>query len=219
MSRGRYTLPHILGYHGCDAATGEKVLAGKTHLKPSDNDYDWLGNGIYFWVDSPQRAWDWANYRLGPEKVCKPFVIGALIYPGLCLNLTDYGVIEQLRVAHKVLAAACGSQEMPKNTLMQDGITLLRRRDCAVIEMLHRLREERAEESYDSVYGVFDEGKPAFNGAGFREKTHIQLAVRKTANIVGYFRVDTSAFLKSSTMGRRTVRRSLSLKTLHEHHR
>ena len=24
-------------------------------------------------------------------------MVGALIYPGLCLNLTDYGVIEQLR--------------------------------------------------------------------------------------------------------------------------
>ena len=202
MSRGRYTLPHILGYHGCDAATGEKVLAGKAHLKPSDKDYDWLGNGIYFWVDSPERAWDWANNRPGPKKITKPFVIGALIYPGLCLNLTDYGVIEQLRVAHKVLAAASGSGEKPQNTLTQDGITMLRRLDCAVIETLHRLREDQGEESYDSVYGVFDEGEPAFDGAGFREKTHIQLAVRKTTNIVGYFRVDPSAFVKASKLRR-----------------
>ena len=202
MSRGRYTLPHILGYHGCDAATGEKVLAGKAHLKPSDKDYDWLGNGIYFWVDSPERAWDWANNGPGPKKITKPFVIGALIYPGLCLNLTDYGVIEQLRVAHKVLAAASGSGEKPQNTLTEDGITMLRRLDCAVIETLHRLREDQGEESYDSVYGVFDEGEPAFDGAGFREKTHIQLAVRKTTNIVGYFRVDTSAFVKASKLRR-----------------
>ena len=184
MPRGRYTLPHILGYHGCDSTTGEKVLAGKAHLKPSDKDYDWLGNGIYFWVDSPERAWDWANNRPGPKKISKPFVIGALIYPGL--------------VAHKVLEAASRPGEMPQNTLTQDGITMLRRLDCAVIETLHRLREDQGEESYDSVYGVFDEGKPAFDGAGFREKTHIQLAVRKTTNIVGYFRVDTSVFVKTS---------------------
>jgi hypothetical protein len=198
VPRGRYTLPHILGYHGCNEAIGEKVLAGKAHLEPSDKDYDWLGNGIYFWVDSPERAWDWANNRPGPKKIRKPFVIGALIYPGLCLNLTDYGVIEQLRVAHKVLAAASGLREMPQNTLMQDGVTMLRRLDCAVIETLHRLREDQKDERYDSVYGVFDEGKPAFGGAGFREKTHIQLAVRDPTIIVGYFRVDTRAFVKSS---------------------
>jgi hypothetical protein len=202
VPRGRYTLPHVLGYHGCDASLGEKVLAGKAQLKPSEKDYDWLGNGIYFWVDSPERAWDWANNRPGSKKIRKPFVIGALIYPGLCLNLTDYGVIDQLGVAHKVLAAASGSQEMPKNTLMEDGVTKLRRLDCAVIETLHSLRADQKEEPYDSVYGVFDEGKPAFDGAGFREKTHIQLAVRDQAIVVGYFRVDTGAFLKSSGKAR-----------------
>lgn len=39
----------VLGYHGCDRAVGEKVLANKEHLRASDNDYDWLGTGIYFW--------------------------------------------------------------------------------------------------------------------------------------------------------------------------
>lgn len=198
MPRGRYTLPHILGYHGCDATIGEKVLAGRANLKPSDKDYDWLGSGIYFWADSPERAWDWANNQPGARRIRKPFVIGALIYPGLCLNLTDYGVIEQLQGAYKVLTAASVSREKPENTMMQDGVTMLRRLDCAVIETLHRLREDQNEEPYDSVYGVFDEGKPAYCGAGFREKTHIQLAVRNPANIVGYFRVDTSAFVKSS---------------------
>jgi hypothetical protein len=197
VPRGRHTLPHVLGYHGCETAVGEKVLAGKANLKPSAEDYDWLGSGIYFWADSPERAWDWANNRPGSKKLRKPFVIGALIYPGLCLNLTDYGVIEQLRVGHSVLAASLEPAEMPKNTLMQDGITMLRRLDCAVIETLHRLREDRNEEPYDSVYGVFDEGKPAYDGAGFKEKTHIQLAVRNPAIIVHYFRVDTTAFVKS----------------------
>ena len=29
----------------------------KDRLKPSIQNYDWLGNGIYFWADSPDRAW------------------------------------------------------------------------------------------------------------------------------------------------------------------
>jgi hypothetical protein len=199
VARGRYTLPHILGYHGCDANIGEKVLAGKSRLEPSDNDYDWLGNGIYFWANSPDRAWDWAKNRPGLKKLQEPFVIGALIYPGLCLNLTDYGVIEQLRIAYRSLLASYGPQEMPRNTLMKDGVTLLRRRDCAVIEMLHRIRKQRNQDPYDSVIAAFEEGKPAFEGAGFREKSHIQLAVRDPEIIVSYFRVDESTFRKAAS--------------------
>lgn len=39
----------VIGYHGCDAATADVVLSGNYSLQPSDNDYDWLGKGIYFW--------------------------------------------------------------------------------------------------------------------------------------------------------------------------
>ena len=197
MPRRRHTFPHVLGYHGCDAVIGEEVLAGNATLEPSDNDYDWLGSGIYFWADSPKRAWDWADNKSRSKEIRKPFVIGALIYPGLCLNLTDYGVIEELRFAYRVLAASVEPRKMPRNTLMQDGASMLRRLDCAVIETLHRLRRDRNDEAFDSVYGVFDEGKPAYCGAGFREKTHIQVAVRNPAAIVHYFRADTSEFGKS----------------------
>lgn len=50
MTRIRNTLGPVIGYHGCDRAVAEKVLQNKTHLKQSDNSYDWLGPGIYFWV-------------------------------------------------------------------------------------------------------------------------------------------------------------------------
>ena len=33
----------VLGYHGCDREVGEAVLAGKTVLRTSENDWDWLG--------------------------------------------------------------------------------------------------------------------------------------------------------------------------------
>jgi len=203
VPRGAYTLPHVLGYHGCDAELGEAVLAGKRQLKPSSNDYDWLGRGIYFWVDSPERAWNWASHHRSGA-IHSPFVLGALIYPGLCLNLTDYAVIKQLRAAHKLLAANVPAEEMPTNTLLQHGISMLRRLDCAVIEMLHDLRAERNDEKYDSVYGVFDEGKEAFPGAGFREKTHIQLAVRNPDIILAYFRVNTRTLIRPHARDRRT---------------
>jgi hypothetical protein len=194
VSRTRYTLGHIVAYHGCDAATGEKVLAGKDRLKPSIQDYDWLGNGIYFWADSPERAWDWALARKAEAKIEAPFVVGALVYPGLCLNLMDYGVIEELRVAYEVLKTSRNGKEMPTNSSPKNGVPLSRRLDCAVIEMLHQLRSEAELDSYDTVFGVFEEGDVAYPGAAFKEKTHIQLGVRNLDVIVGYFRVDTSAF-------------------------
>ena len=194
MSRTRHTLGHIVAYHGCDAATGERVLAGKDRLKPSIQNYDWLGNGIYFWADSPERAWDWALARKAEAKIRSPFVVGALVYPGLCLNLTDYGVIEELRAAYDVLKTSRNDKGMPTNSSPKNGVPMVRRLDCAVIEMLHQLRIEAKFESYDTVFGVFDEGDMAYPGAAFKEKTHIQLSVRNPDVILGYFRVDTLAF-------------------------
>lgn len=49
------------------------VLTGKQDLRVSRNDYDWLGNGIYFWEDSYQRAFQWA---LQSWRVVHPGVIG-----------------------------------------------------------------------------------------------------------------------------------------------
>jgi hypothetical protein len=38
----------VIAYHGCDADTAERLLRGEP-FKKSQNDYDWLGSGIYFW--------------------------------------------------------------------------------------------------------------------------------------------------------------------------
>ena len=63
----------VLGYHGCDRSIMNDVLTGKQDLRVSRNDYDWLGNGIYFWEDSYQRAFQWA---LQSRRVVHPGVIG-----------------------------------------------------------------------------------------------------------------------------------------------
>lgn len=51
----------VLGFHGCDANLAEQVVLGKTMLKKSDHDYDWLGPGIYFWENNVDRAEQWAK--------------------------------------------------------------------------------------------------------------------------------------------------------------
>jgi len=85
----RLSSSFILGYHGCDLEVGERLLKGAA-FKPSDNDYDWLGPGIYFWEANPRRALEFATETANRRGAgtSKPFVIGAIIDLGLCLDLT-----------------------------------------------------------------------------------------------------------------------------------
>jgi hypothetical protein len=193
MARIRNSLGPFIGYHGCDRTVAEMILGGKDHLKQSENAHDWLGPGIYFWVDSPERGYAWAveQSKRPASKVKTPCVIGAFIHPGLCLNLTDYGVMDEILVAYDFLAqfSKTAASVLPKNETQQNGIFLKRHLDCAVIKTVHALREDSGLPAYSTVYGVFEEGESLFDGSGFREKTHVQLAVRDTDCILGYFRV------------------------------
>ena len=45
----RNSLGPLLLHHGCDRSLAKLVLEGKTSPIPSENKYDWLGPGIYFY--------------------------------------------------------------------------------------------------------------------------------------------------------------------------
>jgi hypothetical protein len=193
VARVAHSLGPLVCYHGCDRKVAERVLANKSALRPSENDYDWLGPGVYFWVDSAQRGLNWAvgqSIRKG-SGISDPYVIGAYVQPGLCLNLTDFGVMGELRDAHRFLVALCEQTgtPMPANMLREGGVFLKRALDCAVIKTVHQLRADKRETPYDTVYGVFDEGESLYPGSGFREKTHVQIAVVNPDCILGYFRI------------------------------
>lgn len=61
----------VIGFHGCDKTVVDAVVAGKTDLLSSTNDYDWLGNGIYFWENNEERAWQWAKDLVKKERTHK----------------------------------------------------------------------------------------------------------------------------------------------------
>ncbi len=46
----------IIGFHGCDLEVARRVICESQALRSSANDYDWLGPGVYFWENSPERA-------------------------------------------------------------------------------------------------------------------------------------------------------------------
>ena len=181
-------LSPIIGYHGCDREIAEKVLAGEEHLNASKNSYDWLGSGIYFWVDSFARAMDWAESTT--RSLNEPYVVGAFLDPGHCLDLTDYGVVPQIKLAYDEFVKNCrvAGVSLPSNKVPKEGSSLVRNLDCAVINFLHGFRASIGEPEFETVYGVFEEGPAIFENSALREKTHIQIAVRTNQMIKGYFR-------------------------------
>lgn len=185
MIRRRNSFGPLICYHGCCREIAEDILSNKLPLNPSRNEWDWLGAGIYFWVDSWARGIDWA---FTGKKIKEPYVIGAYVHPGLCLNLTDYAVSDQVKEAYDIFKEYCDSThtELPKNKSY-----FQRNLDCAVLEFLHTLREDRNLPPYDTVLGAFEEGDMLFEGSHFKKKTHLQLAVREGHEdcIIGYFRV------------------------------
>lgn len=79
--------------------------------------------------------------------------------------------------------------DLPKNTHQASGVFLRRSLDCAVIKTVRELCEEAKLDPYDTVYGVLEEGDELYPGAGFKKRTHVQIAVRNPDCIIGYFRV------------------------------
>lgn len=183
----------VLGFHGCDRTIGLKILHsnGVLHLEKSCNDYDWLGNGIYFWENNPGRALKFArdamiNKRLTRGVIIELFVIGAIIDLGHCLNLLDSLFLKELKDTYNLMKIS--GYKLPTNEYRDDsGYFLKRNLDCAVIETLHSLKKKKEERAFDSVRGVFVEGKELYPTAGFREKNHIQLCIRNPNCIKGYF--------------------------------
>lgn len=182
----------VLGYHGCDAKVAESVVRGRTSLAASHNDYDWLGDGIYFWEHNARRAFDFATEMArrphpSKQKIRRPAVVGAVIDLGLCLNSLDTRGIELLRLAYQRLVdeATVNRIELPRNTGGEDLVN--RKLDCAVVRTLHRIRDENGQPSFDTVRAAFVEGPPLYENAGFRAKTHIQICVRDPRSIKGCF--------------------------------
>src|SRR5262249_2886859 len=99
--RGEFTgmlalLPLGLKMVGGDHLSGprtetlaQRLLLGKLPVsgwRPSINDWDGLGHGIYFWEHAPERALRWARERYRGRRQ-RPAVVGAHLQLGRCFDL------------------------------------------------------------------------------------------------------------------------------------
>jgi hypothetical protein len=188
----------VLAYHGCDRATGEAILSGKQEIRPSTNDYDWLGSGAYFWENSYSRALAWANFlkerpASSKTRIQTPFVVGAIIDPGNCLDLTEDSSLQILKAAHENLERIFKllRRSLPQNEVGYSGDTDLvkRKLDCATVNFLHRMRRRERQPRFDTIRCPFMEGGSLFKGSKIHAKTHLQWCVRNPGrHVVAYFR-------------------------------
>lgn len=186
----------VVGYHGCDRDTAERVLLGGQSLHKSSNRYDWLGEGIYFWEHGHRRAAEFAQWKKDRGELEEPMVLGAYIHLGRCFDLTDTWATSKLSDYFEMLRASldASGEALPENRTAGEGDfdLLLRDLDCAVLNLAMRMLTEEAagddKEYYQTVRGVFVEGDPVYENARIHAKTHVQIAVRDPTCILGYFR-------------------------------
>jgi hypothetical protein len=185
----------LIGFHGCDKKIRDSVVRDRAMLYDSKNDYDWLGNGMYFWENNPQRALDFAQQlyehpQKGKKPIQEPAVLGAVIDLGFCLDLMEKEFIALVLQSYDTLSASYSTLglTLPKNIPLGGSKDLLiRKLDCAVIENLHLYRKRNKLRPFDSARGVFIEGDPVYPTSGFYEKSHIQLCLRNPNCIKGFF--------------------------------
>ena len=189
-------MPLVLAYHGCDLATAQKLLGGSP-FQPSTRDYDWLGAGSYFWENDIVRAYRWATESRA--NFDHPSVVGAAIELGNCLDLTTQSGVSAVKVAYDEFIAISerDGTPIPENVdpaKYPGSDKILRRLDCAVMNYLYEIAETAQEtapksQPYTTVRALFPEGSELYPGAGFRDKTHIQICVRDSEQILGVFRI------------------------------
>ena len=96
----------IIGFHGRDIEIRDNVVLHQTMLKASKNEWDWLGEGMYFWQNNFERAMHFAQNPPPNVEIKMPSVLGVVFSLGNCLDLSDKRFIDLLRLSYDSLKAS-----------------------------------------------------------------------------------------------------------------
>jgi hypothetical protein len=178
----------VIGFHSCDREVGLRILNGKDELVASNNSWDWLGPGIYFWEQNPLRALEYAvesSQRIQFNKipVRTPFVLGAILELGDCLNLVESQSLKIVRDTYHSLIKAMEETGMQLPENKQDNRAL----DCAVFKRVNSSRFKNGLKGYDTIRCAFPEGKALYPGSAITSRLHLQICVLNPECIKGYF--------------------------------
>jgi hypothetical protein len=166
-----------IGFHGTNVAAAQRILASGFVI--SRNEYDWLGDGAYFFQDAQQRALEWARMRFGSEAA----VLGAEIDLTGCLDLLDLGWQEAVQLSYEGLMARLQARRIP----VPHQTSGAHRLDRQVINRAIGVLGGRGF-PVRSVRAAFMEGEPLFPGSALWSRAHVQIAVRDPGAILSVWR-------------------------------
>jgi len=163
----------VLGFHGTSIAAAKAVLESGFQL--SNNAYDWLGDGVYFFQDAPNRAWEWARERYSSNAA----VIGAEIFLIDCMDFLDTNWTSMMpsvynryleyikRAGIPVPRQTRGAHRLDREVINYSAGVL---RDQGII--------------ISSVRAAFNEGRPVYPDSHLFDKAHVQIAVRDVGRCI-----------------------------------
>jgi len=176
----------LFGYHGCTLEFARKITTPSVDIeewKYSDEAWDWLGDGVYFWEEAPLRAWEWAVAMCG-RKGGSPAVVGALIAPRTLVDLGDTEFVDQLKVAYEIVKSSYEKlgKPLPVNKPFhgdpKDPDRKFRALDRLVVQELVDSPARTRGTLIEAVRAPFQEGAEAYPGAAIHLRSHVQIAVR-----------------------------------------
>ena len=167
----------IYGYHGTSQTKAANIL--KHRFRASDNDYDWLGTGIYFFQDAPLRARQWATQQ-HPDN---PAVIRSLIRLDNCIDLFDIGWQPLLKNVYNSFVEQYRETNRPLPKQQPDR-SKAHRLDCAFFNYSIEFIAPQGQ-NIDGVRAAFMEGERLFPDSAVFELAHVQIAIRNPELIKG----------------------------------
>ncbi|WP_309733732.1 hypothetical protein [Chamaesiphon sp. OTE_75_metabat_556] len=160
----------VSGYHGTSQTKATSIL--KNGFLTSDNDYDWLGTGIYFFQDAPMRAKQWAIEQHSQE----PAVICARIQLDNCIDLFDIKWFPILKNIYNLFDDQYRdtNKPLPKQNPVR---SKAHRLDCAFFNYASQFLSRQGQ-IVTSTRAVFVEGECIFPDSAIFDLAHAQIAVK-----------------------------------------
>ena len=195
MSHGSGQL--VVAYHGCDRATVDALVSGSLkELDQSDNPYDWLGKGTYFFQDDWRRALMFAQAsaesptrKFTARPIINPSVVGAILRLSSVLDMSTQEGIDAFRISYESLLLADIPLKKNRKSKPEDIDVILRGLDRQVFTNLHQMLIDQGIPPVDAVRGAFPQGNPVAPTSAIFANSHVQIALRNPSCVLGYFRV------------------------------
>lgn len=187
--------PHkrVAGYHGTTASAA--TIIQRDGFKLSENSWDWLGKGVYFFEAAPSMAWQWAvefaerQRKKGNDST--PALLSAVLDIERCMDLLDDvwdepmkaaadelekdGVLAQqhglrLRSAKLSRAVIVSDYEMPLKAYRNNSA------DCQVVNAVWGKAKD-AGFLASGIRAPFVLGKQLYSNSFFFDEGHVQISV------------------------------------------